>query len=100
MQIEYKNGVRRIVRDFTGRRLVRIGIAREVKGDASNTYLTRDMRAPSNHVPAGGKVVTVADELSELNADQLHALAKERGIKVHPRAGADKVRAALKEAEK
>jgi hypothetical protein len=37
------------------------------------------------------------DGLDALDAEQLHALAKERGVVVHHRAGADKVRAALRE---
>lgn len=40
-----------------------------------------------------------ADELASLDADALHALAKARGVEVHHRAGADKVRAALREAQ-
>lgn len=38
-----------------------------------------------------------SDGLDELDTDALHALAKERGLTVHHRAGADKVRAALRE---
>lgn len=38
--------------------------------------------------------------LENLDKDQLHALAKERGVKVHYNAGADKVREALREALK
>lgn len=40
----------------------------------------------------------VGDDLDGLDAEQLHALAKERGVKVHHAAGADKVREALREA--
>ncbi|MGN6024656.1 hypothetical protein ACP6NF_09680 [Alcaligenes faecalis] len=40
---------------------------------------------------------TSGDGLDELDADQLHALAKERGISVHHKAGADKVREALRQ---
>lgn len=36
------------------------------------------------------------DGLDDLEAEQLHALAKERGVKVHHAAGADKIRAALR----
>lgn len=39
-----------------------------------------------------------SDGLDELDADALRALADERGVKVHHRAGADKLRAALREA--
>lgn len=38
------------------------------------------------------------DDLDGLDAAALHSLAKERGVKVHHNAGADKVRAALREA--
>lgn len=47
---------------------------------------------PDGAPPAAG------DGLDALEAEQLHALAKERGVKVHANAGADKVRAALREA--
>lgn len=63
------------------------------------SYLTRDMQAaeaPAAHLapqPAG-------DDLDALDADALHSLAKDRGLKVHPRAGAEKVRAALREGGK
>lgn len=49
--------------------------------------------APSAAPPSGP-----LDELDGLDAPALHALAKERGVKVHYKAGADKVRAALREA--
>lgn len=38
----------------------------------------------------------IDDGLDEMGAEQLHALAKERGVKVHANAGADKVREALR----
>lgn len=71
------------------------------------TYQTRDMAAqpmimkpmqaqepvqdqePQEQEPAG-------DGLDTLDRDQLHELAKDRGIQVHHRAGADTVRAALR----
>lgn len=37
------------------------------------------------------------DGLDELDVDQLQALAKERGVSVHHKAGADKVREALRQ---
>jgi hypothetical protein len=71
-------------------------------------YLTRDMVANRGAVlpptpapvapPPAPVVLAVADELEALDKDQLHALAKERGVRVHHMAGADKVRAALREA--
>jgi hypothetical protein len=39
-----------------------------------------------------------ADNLDAMSTEELHALAKERGVTVHHLAGADKVRAALREA--
>jgi hypothetical protein len=62
------------------------------------TYQTRDM----GHQPM---VTTpmVAEDLSMdpamMNKEQLHALAKQRGVKVHHLAGAEKVRAALESAK-
>ncbi|MFC3338806.1 hypothetical protein [Paracandidimonas soli] len=48
------------------------------------------------------KVQPIADQLvdglDDLDAEQLRALAKERGVKVHARAGADKIREALRAA--
>lgn len=38
----------------------------------------------------------ITDGLDDLDAEQLHALAKERGVKVHHASGADKVREALR----
>lgn len=52
------------------------------------TYETRVM------VPAAPVI-----DLDSMDRDALHALAKERGIKVHHMAGADKVREALREAK-
>lgn len=64
------------------------------------TYQTRDMadmpKATKPMIPAPA---VPADSLDGMDKDQLHAIAKERGIKVHHAAGADKVRAALREAE-
>ncbi|MFT8276106.1 hypothetical protein ACMSSJ_11265 [Kerstersia gyiorum] len=47
--------------------------------------------------PADAQPLPVADGLDDLDADQLHAMAKERGIKVRANASADKVREALRE---
>ncbi|RSE60395.1 hypothetical protein EGT81_12760 [Alcaligenes faecalis] len=46
--------------------------------------------------PTANSNVTLGDGLDELDAEQLHALAKERGVSVHHKAGADKVREALR----
>ncbi|WP_368655402.1 hypothetical protein ABRY94_11765 [Castellaniella ginsengisoli] len=120
MRIQYKTGGQREVRDSVGRRLVRVGIAREVK---SGTYQTRDMLAATGAHPViesrpddaelgeqtagiGNSIqpvdavdLPVDDELDALDADQLRALAKERGVRVHHNAGAQKVREALRAAQ-
>ena len=87
--------------------LVRKGIVREA-------YQTRDMVAA--HVqafPGTADRRTVAEvdahikaenaglvvDLDAMDKVELHALAKERGVKVHHMAGADKVREALRAAE-
>lgn len=82
------------------------------------TYQTRDMafrpmvtkpmkadpaaiKEPEREAVAGAVVgddASGGDALDALDKQQLHAIAKERGVKVHHMAGADKVRAALREA--
>lgn len=85
----YKNGRERMLSARDAELLQRLG-----KG----TYLTRDMAAARPLEV----VLPVADnkgvDLDSLDGDALHALARERGVKVHHKAGADKVRAALREA--
>lgn len=85
----YKNGRERMLSARDAELLQRLG-----KG----TYLTRDMAA-ARPFPV---VMPVADnkdvDLDSLDGEALHALARERGVKVHHKAGADKVRAALREA--
>lgn len=77
------------------------------------TYQTRDMAdqpmviKPMVAAPASAPPVEAVetaeqsevsgDGLAAMDRDELHALAKERGVKVHHMAGADKVRAALRE---
>lgn len=70
------------------------------------SYMTRDMRAtepapvaPVAPAPAPTKPEAVAVDLDKMESDALHALAQERGVKVHHKAGADKVREALRQAE-
>lgn len=48
--------------------------------------------------PAAKKAKPAKVDLEAMDREQLHALAKERGVKVHPNAGADTVRAKLAEA--
>lgn len=48
--------------------------------------------------PTDAQPLPDAASLDDLDADQLHVLAKERGVKVRANASADKVREALREA--
>lgn len=88
----FKTGRKRLMSERDAKLLERLG-----KG----AYMTRDLRA----APATAVLQTTApvapqansgDILDTLDKDALHALAKERGVKVHHAAGADKVRAALR----
>lgn len=70
------------------------------------TYMTRDMRAaepapvaPEPVVPAQEQPEPATLDLDAMDADALHALAQERGVKVHHKTGADKVRDALRQAK-
>ena len=100
----YKTGRERMLSKHDAELLRRLG-----KG----TYTTRDMVA-GRAFPGASDTRTVedvgayikleneklqVDPLADLDADALHALAKERGVKVHHKTGADKVRAALRSAE-
>lgn len=95
--------------------LVPLTQARAMERAGLGTYQTRDMAfQPSVTKPMQAAPEPVADPapvavtaqgddvsgdgLEALDKDQLHALAKERGVRVHHLAGADKVRAALREA--
>lgn len=106
--------------DFTlnDGRVRKIGkpIAEVLAKRGRGTYQTRDMaRQPMVTKPmeaapvveplldpvpvdAAPAAVEAGDGLDALDKDQLHALAKDRNVKVHHMAGADKVRAALREA--
>ena len=109
--------------DFTFRRggrtkTVTATQAKVLQRAGLGTYQTRDMAfqlmvtKPMKAEPALAKEperadvaddavetdAAIDDGLDALDKDELHALAKERGVKVHHMAGADKVRAALREA--
>lgn len=103
MLIEYRNGKRQELKDARAKYLIKIKRATQVQG----TYQTRDMARqpmvtkPMQAAPVVDAVTASepeADGLEALDKEQLHALAKERGVRVHHMAGADKVRAALREA--
>jgi hypothetical protein len=98
--------------EFTFRRggrtkLVTSTQAKVLQRAGLGTYQTRDMARqpmvtkPLQAAPAVDAVLVSepeTDGLEALDKEQLHALAKERGVKVHHMAGADKVRTALREA--
>lgn len=85
----YKNGRERMLSARDAELLQRLG-----KG----TYLTRDMAAARPVVVEVSAASNEVVDLDALDSEALHALARERGVKVHHKAGADKVRAALREA--
>lgn len=92
VQFTYKTGRQRMLRARDAELLRKLG---------QGTYMTRDMVA---HPVADAvtQVVPVAAPVADIDSmdkEELHALAKERGVKVHHMAGADKVRAALREAQ-
>lgn len=84
--------------------ITHIAQARLLKQLHKGDYQTTSMAdAPMAHklVPVTKPVIQaqVSDGLDDLNREELHALAKERGLKLHHMLGADKVRAALRAAE-
>jgi hypothetical protein len=86
----FKNGHTRIMAKRQAEILGKLG---------HGTYKTRDMASqPMVTKPMlAAPVQEVDDGLDALDKEQLHALAKERGVRVHHMAGADKVRAALRD---
>jgi hypothetical protein len=88
----FKNGHTRIMAKRQAEILGKLG---------HGTYKTRDMAAQpmvTKPMLAEHPVQEETDDgLDALDKEQLHALAKERGVKVHHMAGADKVRAALRD---
>ena len=79
----YKNGLQKVMTPRYAKILQKIG---------RGTYATRDMLA--------SRVVRIEDDIDNLDVPGLLLLAKERGVKVHHKAGADKIRSALREAAK
>lgn len=62
-------------------------------GEHAETRKSSGVLQPANESPDHA-----GDGLNDMDAEQLHALAKERGVSVHHKAGADKVREALRQA--
>ena len=89
VEIKLKNG--RIMR--TTEAVARVLRNRRLTAE---NYETTELVAEPVNTPI---IVKQSDELDSLDAEALHALAAERGVQVHHRAGAEKVRAALREAQ-
>lgn len=64
-----------------------------------NRMLVAEDSYPTRVLVTEAPAVKVVDSLDALTLEDLHALAKERGVEVHHRAGAEKVRTALREAQ-
>lgn len=89
-------GTRRVA-NFVAKRLVNRRIADYVEAEAPVPKPVP--RKPDPVVKEVESQAEAQDELDALGEEELRALAKERGVKVHHKAGADKIRAALREAE-
>lgn len=79
----YKNGVRKVMSPRYANILQKIG---------RGTYATRDMVAM--------RPMVLSDNYDDLDAPALLEIAKDRGLKVHHKAGVEKIRAMLREAGK
>jgi hypothetical protein len=86
VNFKFKNGHTRVMGEHQAKVLGKLG---------HGTYMTRDMARQ----PMLTKPMVASDGLDDLDRDQLHTMAKERGVKVHHLAGAEKLRTALRNAE-
>lgn len=87
VEFKFKNGHTKMLNLRQAELLTKAGIG---------TYATRMMAASptvAQDVPVGS---TVVQDLESMTKEELHAIAKERGVKVHHNAGAEKVREALR----
>ena len=66
--------------------------------NGTRTIYDVDREIKAENAKVAAESVEASDGLDGLGKAELHALAKERGVQVHHAAGADKVRAALREA--
>lgn len=89
VRFTYKNGTQKNMTPREAQTLVALG----------RGYLTRDMAKVPAPTPAR-PVVPVRKSMEVMDRDELHALAREMGVKVHHASGADKVRAAIAESGK
>jgi hypothetical protein len=88
IEVQMRDGKVKMLTPAQARAMVFIG-----KGQ----YLTRNMEPAK--ASAALQAQPAAATLGDDGLDALHAIAKERGVQVHHAAGADKVRAALREAK-
>lgn len=89
MLIEYVlTGKRKEVKPAVAKALIKVKAAREVTG-----YLTRDM---ADHPKVIKQPEEVGDGLDLLDKASLHELAKERGLELDGRLGAERVRSILR----
>jgi hypothetical protein len=86
VNFKFKNGHTRVMGEHQAKVLGKLG---------HGTYMTRDMVASRTETVLHNE----GDGLDAMDREQLHALAKERGVKVHHMAGAEKLRTALRDAE-
>ena len=92
-RIRYKGtGSVRVVADFVAKRLIKSGIA-EVASIVAPQAITRAIE-PGR--PVISSTVDTVDGLENLDIEDLRDLAERRDIKVHHRAGRDKILAALR----
>lgn len=103
----FNSGRQRLASPRDAELLRRIGQGSYETRDMADQLVMTKVSAPpaspadeDSIAPEAPAIVAESDGLDELDAEALHALAKERGVKVHYKAGADKVRAALREAAK
>lgn len=88
VEFKFKNGHTKMLNLRQAELLTKAGIG---------TYATRMMAASptvAQDVPVVSTVVQ--DDLESMTKEELHVLAKERGVKVHHNAGAERVREALR----
>jgi hypothetical protein len=89
-RIRYKGtGSVRVVADFVAKRLIKSGIA-EVASIVAPQAITRAIE------PGRPVISSTGDGLDNLDIEDLRDLAERRDIKVHHRAGRDKILAALR----
>lgn len=115
----FRNGTRRYVSEKTAKALHRIRLGtyatRDMAADRAfpgtpDTRTIHEVDAEIKQANAGiapepvegptvsdePETVVEGDELDALDRDALYALAQERGVEVHHRSGADKIRSALR----